>query len=138
MIHELRTYTLKPGAAPMVARNSGEVGRDIRGDDYGRLEGYWITELGPLNQVMHLWSYDSLDERQRLREALAKNDRWVNEYLPLIRPVLLRQDIRLMHPNAADPATRVRGQRLRVPQLPGRAGQGPGVAGALRRSNAGT
>ncbi|MCB1744839.1 MAG: NIPSNAP family protein [Gammaproteobacteria bacterium] len=96
MLYELRTYTLRAGSQPIVAKNSGEVGRDIRGDNYGRLEGYWMTEIGPLNQVMHLWSYESFDERIRLRTELGKNRRWREEYLPLIRPHLLRQDIRLL------------------------------------------
>ena len=61
MIHELRTYTTPAGMAPKLARYSAEIGRPIRGDDYGKLEGYWITEIGPLNQVMHLWSYEDLN-----------------------------------------------------------------------------
>src|SRR5262249_25102994 len=52
MIYELRTYTLKQGAVPDVAKAAGTVGRDIRKDDYGKLEGYWQTEIGPLNQVL--------------------------------------------------------------------------------------
>ena len=51
MIHELRTYTLMPGTAPVVAKNSGTIARDIRDDDYGKLEGYWLTEIGALNQL---------------------------------------------------------------------------------------
>ena len=98
MIHELRIYTGKPGAAPEMAKNSGTVARDIRGDNYGRLEGYWLTEIGALNQVVHLWSYSDLNERARLRAELSKNERWTKEYLPLIRPLLVRQDIRLMNP----------------------------------------
>lgn len=98
MIYEMRTYTLRPGAGPGVAKNAGEIGRSIRGDDYGKLEGYWLTEIGPLNQAMHLWSYASLDERQRLRGELSKNERWTKEYLPLIRKHLVRQDIRLLDP----------------------------------------
>ena len=70
MIYELRTYTLKPGPAPDAAAASGGVGREIRGDDYGKLEGYWMTEIGPLNQVMHLWSYADLNERARIRKRL--------------------------------------------------------------------
>jgi len=96
MIYELRTYTLRPGTQAMVAKNAGTVARGIRGDDYGKLEGYWLTEHGPLNQVMHLWSYESFDTRQRLRRELAANELWVKEYLPLILPHLVRQDIRLM------------------------------------------
>lgn len=98
MIHELRIYTVKPGTAPEMAKNSGEVGRAIRGDNYGKLEGYWINEIGPLNQVAHLWSYSDLNERARLRGELAKNERWTNEYIPLTRPILVRQDIRLLNP----------------------------------------
>ena len=98
MIYELRTYTLRAGAGPTVAKNAGEVGRAIRGDDYGKLEGYWLTEIGPLNQVMHLWSYTDLNERHRLRGELTKNERWAKEYIPLIRKHLIRQDIRLLDP----------------------------------------
>jgi NIPSNAP len=98
MIYELRTYTVRQGTLPEVIKNSGTVSRAIRKDDYGKLEGYWSTEIGPLNQVMHLWSYSDLNERARLRAELAKNPRWGKEYLPLIRPHLLRQDIRLLNP----------------------------------------
>ena len=98
MIYELRTYTLRAGTGPTVAKNAGEVGRAIRGDDYGKLEGYWLTEIGPLNQVMHLWSYSDLNERQRLRGELGKNERWGKEYIPLIREHLLRQDVRVLEP----------------------------------------
>jgi hypothetical protein len=98
MIHELRIYTVKPGSVPEVAKNSGEVGRAIRGDNYGKLEGYWLGEIGPLNYVAHLWSYKDLNDRERLRGELAKNERWAKEYIPLIRPHLIRQDIRLMNP----------------------------------------
>ena len=97
MIYELRTYTVKQGTVQEVAKNASTVSRNIRGDDYGKLEGYWITEIGPLNQVMHLWSYQDLNDRARLRAELAKNARWNNEYLPLTRPHLIRQDIRLLN-----------------------------------------
>lgn len=98
MLHELRIYTFRAGQAPVAAKNSGEIARDIRGDDYGKLEGYWLPEIGPLNQVMHLWSYDSFAHREERRKALAQNPRWTNEYLPLMRPIILRQDIRLLNP----------------------------------------
>lgn len=96
MIYELRTYTTPPGQAPRLARYSAEIGRPIRGDDYGKLEGYWLTEIGPLNKVMHLWSYGDLNERQERRAALGQNERWTGEFLPKAGPLILRQDIRLM------------------------------------------
>jgi len=97
MIYELRTYTVKPGTLGDIIKAASTVSRDIRKDDYGKLEGYWMTEIGPLNQVMHMWSYNDLNERARLRDELAKNPRWTGEYLPLINPLLLRQQVRLLN-----------------------------------------
>ncbi|MGI9478476.1 MAG: NIPSNAP family protein [Hyphomicrobiaceae bacterium] len=96
MIYEMRTYTTPAGKAPVLANLSAEIAREIRGDDYGKLEGYWVTEVGPLNKCMHLWSYDDLGHREARRGALSQNDRWRNEYLPQALPLILRQDIRLM------------------------------------------
>jgi hypothetical protein len=97
MIYELRTYTVKQGTLPDVVKAASTVSRDVRKDDYGKLEGYWFTDIGPLNQVVHLWSYSDLNERARLRAELGKSQRWNNEYIPLIRPHLIRQDIRLLN-----------------------------------------
>lgn len=97
MIYELRTYTLKQGTLPEVLKAASTLSVDIRGDNYGKLEGYWSTEIGPLNQVVHLWSYSDLTERARLRAELAKNPRWNSEYIALTRPHIIRQDIRFMN-----------------------------------------
>lgn len=98
MIYELRTYTTPAGKAPELARLSGEIGRPIRGNDYGTLEGYWLTEIGALNQVHHLWSYNDLNHRAERRAALGENADWKNKYLTQAGPLILRQDIRLLNP----------------------------------------
>ena len=104
MIYELRTYTVKQGTAAEMAKTAGTVGRDIRGDNYGKLEGYWVSEIGHLNQLMHLWSYADLNERARLRAELGKNKRWTSEYITLTRPNLIRQEVRLLNPVIAPKA----------------------------------
>jgi hypothetical protein len=96
MIYELRTYTLLPGKQAEYLRLASDVSRKIRGDDYGKLEGYWYTEFGTLNQLVHLWSYADLNERERLRVALSKNERWTKEYIPQIRPLLLAQENKIL------------------------------------------
>ena len=98
MIHEWRTYTFYPGKLAAYLKVAAEIGRPVRGNDYGVNHGYWTTEFGELNQVWHLWSYESFEERARLRGELAKNPRWTGEYVPLIRPLIERQDIRLVKP----------------------------------------
>jgi NIPSNAP len=97
MLYELRTYTVKPGAVGDMVKAASTVSHDIRKNDFGKLEGYWFTEIGPLNQVLHLWSYSDFAERARLRGELAKNSRWTGEYLPLIRPLLMLQEVRLLN-----------------------------------------
>src|SRR5512144_1936175 len=96
MIYELRTYTLHPGKQAEYLALSGDLSRKIRGDDYGKLEGFWYTEFGTLNQLVHLWSYADLNERERLRTSLAQNERWRKEYVPQIRPLLIAQENKIL------------------------------------------
>ena len=98
MIYELRTYTLQPGTQAQYIKQSGEVGRKIRGDNYGKFEGGWTTEFGTLNQYVHLWGYADLNERERLRGELAKNEAWSKEYLPISRPMMLAQENKILKP----------------------------------------
>jgi hypothetical protein len=91
MIHELRRYTLRPGTVAEYLKQSVEVGREIRGDRYGKLEGYWATEVGLLNRLYHLWNFASFEERARLRRDLERNEAW-QRYLPSIRPMMLAQE----------------------------------------------
>jgi NIPSNAP len=103
MIYELRTYTLVPGKQGEYLRLSAEVGRKARGDKYGKLEGFWSTEFGTLNQVVHLWQFADLNERDRLRAELAKNEEWTKGYLPQIRGMVLAQENKIL--TAAVPVT---------------------------------
>ena len=97
MIYEMRTYTFGQGKLPAYLKLAETVGRPVRGNDYGTNHGYWVAEFGLLNQVWHLWSYESHAERDRLRAALGQNERWQKEYVPNIRPLLVRQDIRFLN-----------------------------------------
>jgi len=98
MLHELRIYTLKAGTAAAAAHNAATLGKEIRGDNYGKLEGYFTTDVGPLNRVVHFWSHPSYDARLKTRADLAKNPRWTSEYVPAIREKLLAQEVRLLNP----------------------------------------
>ena len=59
MIYELRTYTVKPGTLGDMVKAASTVSADIRKNGTGDFEGYWMTEIGPLNQVLHMWSYNT-------------------------------------------------------------------------------
>lgn len=98
MIYELRTYTLHPGKAPEFIQHAGGIAMPIRGDRYGKLAGYWSTDVGTLNQVVHLWAYDDMAHRTRARAELGKNERWNAEYVPKILPLLRKQENTILIP----------------------------------------
>lgn len=95
MIYEMRTYTMFAGAMPAYLKAAETIGRPARGDNYGMNHGYWTSDFGQVNQIWHLWSYPSLDERERLRGELQKNPKWTGEYVPAIRPLIARQDLQI-------------------------------------------
>ena len=98
MVYELRCYTLVPGKMPEYLKAAETIGRPARGNNYGVNHGYWTAEFGALNQIWHLWKYDSLNDRERLRGELMKNKDWTGKYVPTIRPWIQRQDLRVMNP----------------------------------------
>lgn len=71
-----RTYTFYPLKMPRWIKLYEEYGLPVQLKHIGNLIGFFQTEIGPLNQVVHLWGYDSLDERQRRRGEMARDPAW--------------------------------------------------------------
>ncbi len=70
MIYEFRTYTLHPRTLKEFMNRFGEA--LPRRLELSPLAAFWHTEIGPLNQVIHVWSYADTAERTRVRaEAVA-------------------------------------------------------------------
>src|SRR3954468_19214118 len=80
MIVEERCYTVKPGTVQLYYRDYDPRGLKIQTRILGNLIGYFHTDLGKLNQIVHLWGYESLAERERRRALLAADSEW-QEYL---------------------------------------------------------
>jgi len=43
---------------------------------YSKLAAFWYTEIGPLNQVIHVWPYENALERSKIRAAVVKDKVW--------------------------------------------------------------
>ena len=54
MIYDMRTYDLQLGAVPKFMDAVREVGLKVRQDHGVKLAGWYYTEIGPLNQVVHI------------------------------------------------------------------------------------
>jgi hypothetical protein len=74
MIYEVRTYRLKPGSVPEVEKRFAEA-LPYR-EKYSKLGALWHTEIGPLNQIVHVWPYESLDQRLELRRQAMQDPHW--------------------------------------------------------------
>ena len=138
MIHELRTYTLQPGTQAKYLQLSGEVGRKIRGDQSGKQEGYWFTEFGTLNQVVHLWSFDDLNERDAAaRRSSPRTRRGTRRTCPRSGGCCWRQEIKIhLAGAAAESHARRRAWRVRAALVPLATWGGQGVARQLQGGDA--
>ncbi len=74
MLYELRTYNLTANSAPEVECRFAE-----KIDERAKLSplvGFWRTDIGPLNQVVHLWAYESLQQRADVRAQAIASRAW--------------------------------------------------------------
>jgi len=97
MIHELRTYTIHPVKFRDFVTLTAKVGIKLR-TKHSKLAGYWTSEVGELNQVVHLWEYEDFDHRTRVRAAVAKDKAWNEKFLSRSRPMLQRQESMVLVP----------------------------------------
>jgi hypothetical protein len=74
MIYEVRTYDLKPHSVPEVEKRFGEA-YEFR-KKLSPLAAFWHTEIGPLNQIIHVWPYKDMAERERIRNEAASSGNW--------------------------------------------------------------
>lgn len=97
MIVEERTYTTHPGKwRDYLALYEAE-GLFVQSRILGRMVGYYHTEIGTLNQIIHLWAYESLDERAQRRARLMEDAGW-RAYVAKMLPLLQTQESRILQP----------------------------------------
>ena len=68
----------------------------------GNLVGYYSSEIGDLNLIVHLWGYESFEERTRRRAELIANEGW-KAYVEKVRPWIVRQENRILVPAPFSP-----------------------------------
>jgi NIPSNAP protein len=98
VIVEMREYTLVPGKVPEYFKLYETEGMAIQRQILGRNLGYYSTEVGPsINQVVHLWAYESFDDRVERRRQLGADPGW-QAYVKKIRPMIVAQTNRILTP----------------------------------------
>ena len=91
MIFEMRTYLLKPGTPLQAEKAFGE--RIEARSKLSRIAGFWRSEVGTLNQIIHIWPYKDLNERDHIRAEAVKQGVWP----PKIQDFILDMESKILH-----------------------------------------
>jgi hypothetical protein len=92
MIYEIRTYQVKVGSLAEVEKRFGEAYEYRK--KYSPLAAFWHTEIGPLNEIVHVWPYQDMAERARIRGEAAKDTNWP----PKIQEFILKMQSEVLVP----------------------------------------
>jgi hypothetical protein len=65
----MRTYMLKAGSIATFEQRFAEA-LEVR-KNYSPMVALWHTEIGPLNQMVHIWPYEDLKQREEIRAKAA-------------------------------------------------------------------
>ena len=95
MYVEERMYRLKIGAAPEYLKHYENDGMKVQLKHLPHMVGYYFTEVGTINMIVHMWAYESLDQRERCRAAMAADPEW-QAYLAKTRHLMETQETRMM------------------------------------------
>ena len=102
MIYEMRTYRMKVGAVPAYLKLVADEGIEVQKGHLGQLVGYFSSEIGPLNEIVHVWAYADLADRSERRARLSADPRW-QEFLPKIQALIDTMDSKILLPTAFSP-----------------------------------
>jgi hypothetical protein len=97
---EMRTYTFRPGTMPKVLDVWARM--VPARERLSPLVACWTTEIGALHRFTHVWGYDSLDDRARIRAEALEQGIWppltrewrVSEESNILLPVILSDRIK--------------------------------------------
>ena len=73
-LYEFRTYTFGPGAIPKVIEAWSPRIKERTAVSPLIFAGF--TDIGALNQWVHVWAYKNMGERERLRAQAMKPGQW--------------------------------------------------------------
>ena len=113
MIYELRTYTTAPGKALHYLELFRTTGLPLVTRHLPML-GYWLSDVGPLNQIVHLWAYDDFNHRMRCRAGLAGETEWQRAFIEPAFTVIMSQESRFLSLHSESQRfSQLTGQRIR-------------------------
>lgn len=75
MIVDHRTYTIPHGRMQEYLQRYAAI-LPVQRRHLGLYIGCFVSEIGPLNQVIHMWGFASMADREARRERLEHDPEW--------------------------------------------------------------
>jgi len=96
-VYELRTYTLYVGKMAEAVKLYSELGYPAleKGGHARKLIGYFQSDVGALNQIVHLWKYDDDADRRRHWASVYANAEFM-AFAAKFRPLIMTQENKLL------------------------------------------
>jgi len=76
MIVDHRVYTIKPNRLNRFLETYERKALPLQRKYLGEPYGFFVSHIGPLNRVVHLWLYESLADQEQRRDAMEADPEW--------------------------------------------------------------
>ena len=97
MIVDVRTYSITPRKMAAYLELFEAYALPVQRKYIGEPLGYFVTEHGALNQVVHLWGFESLADMETKRAARNADPAWA-DYLGRTEGLVVSQQNNLSRP----------------------------------------
>lgn len=97
-LFEMRTYTLYVGKMEEAEALYTELGYPAlqRGGHDKKLIGYFQSDTGIANQIMHFWRFEDDADRRKHWKGVRSNEDFIS-FVMKFRPMIMNQEIRLFN-----------------------------------------
>lgn len=104
MIVDHRTYTFKPGSISGWLDKYESEGLPIQERYLGEFLGLFTTECGNLHQVVFMWRYESMADREERRAAMEADPDWQTFIAGIwALDIIVSQEIKFLKPASYSP-----------------------------------
>ena len=102
MIYDHRTYTLVTRKLKPYLKLFEEFALPVMQENGMVLERYFVTQIGSLNEVVHIWRYESLAALEQIRIGRDADPRWA-DYLKRSEGMVLMQQNKIVEEASFSP-----------------------------------
>ena len=102
MIIDERTYTCHLGKVKTFLEVYERLGKPVQWPIVGEPIGFFTIDIGILGQVVHMWKYENMADREQRRLKLSSAPGW-SAYLEASMPLLSALENRILVPTSFSP-----------------------------------